>query len=71
MHAVDRLAGIHEPLQGRQHEAVAAEPTTTSALPAWHRRSAGPAGAVPAVLRPIAGDEGDPFKSGWEYGVSA
>ena len=25
MHAVDRLAGIHEPLQGRQHEAVAAE----------------------------------------------
>src|SRR5215813_6950431 len=25
MHAVDRLAGIHEPLQGRQHEPVAAE----------------------------------------------
>jgi len=25
MHAVDRLAGIHEPLQGREHQAVAAQ----------------------------------------------
>src|SRR6202034_1627818 len=25
VHAIDRLAGIHEPLQGRQHKTVAAE----------------------------------------------
>ena len=41
MHAVDRLAGIHEPLQGRQHEAVAAHVTVIHPLIMRARDAAG------------------------------
>ena len=72
VHAVDRLAGIHEPLQGRQHQAVAAKrdddvgglrPGVAIALdqPA--------AGAL--RLGHVAGDEGDVLEFGCERGVSA
>jgi periplasmic divalent cation tolerance protein len=65
MHAVDRLAGIHEPLQGRQHEAVAAERD-------YDVRGLGPDVAValdqapPSPLRRghIAGHEGDALITG-------
>src|SRR6516225_12034872 len=65
MHAVDRLAGIHEPLQGRQHEAIAAERD-------YDVRGLGPDVAValdqapPRPLRcgHIAGHEGDALIAG-------
>src|SRR5436190_22323665 len=63
MHTVDRLAGIHEPLQGRQHQAIAAERD-------HHVRCVGPGVAValdqtaPRPLRRgyIAGDKGNALK---------
>ena len=56
MHAVDRLAGVHELVQGLQHEAVAAERDDDVGLPrARHCRSAWRAGAAPPR----------PRRSGW------
>ena len=60
MHAVDRLAGFHELVQGLQHQAVAAERDDHVGL-----RGVGIAVALfePRVglarLRRLAGDEGD------------
>ena len=44
VHAVDRLAGVHELVQGLQHQAVAAQrDDDVGLLAASHRRSGGPA----------------------------
>ena len=73
MHAVDRLAAIHEPLQGREHQPVAAQrdddvrrlrPRVAVALDQ----------ATPRPLRRghVAGDEGDVFitrrRTGFRHG---
>ena len=65
MHAVDRLAGIHEPLQGRQHEAVAAERNDDiRGLRAGVAIPAGQPLARPLRLGHVAGDEGDALETG-------
>ena len=65
VHAIDRLAGIHEPLQGRQHEAVAAErdDDVGGLRPGVAVAANQPA---PRLLRRrhVAGDEGDALEMG-------
>src|SRR6185437_123608 len=67
VHAVDRLAGFHEVVQGLQHQPVAAERDDGVRLRrfrvAVHRRQ--PRVGV-ARLRRLAGDEGDVVKSAHE-----
>ena len=65
MHAVDRLAGIHEALQGRQHQAVAAERDDDVGL--VRRGVAIALDQAPARAlrhRRVAGDEGDALEAG-------
>ena len=65
MHAVDRLARIHEPLQGRQHEAVATERDDDIGR-LRPRVAVAARQPAPRELRRgrVAGDEGDAAKSG-------
>src|SRR5271167_5227537 len=65
VHAVDRLAGIHEPLQGRQHEAVAAE-RDDDVGGVWPGVAVAPRQPRPRALRfgHVAGDEGDALVTG-------
>ena len=66
MHAVDRLAGIHEPLQGRQHEAVAAErDDDVGRLRPGIAVAPDQPASRPLRFGPVAGDEGDVLVACW------
>src|SRR5580700_12054137 len=65
VHAIDRLAGIHEPLQGRQHEAVAAErDDDVGGLRPGVAIAADEPAAGLLRRRHAAGDEGDALETG-------
>src|ERR1700722_13239226 len=65
MHAIDRLAGIHEPMQGRQHEAVAAErDDDVGGLRPGVTVAADKPAAGLLRRRHTAGDEGDALETG-------
>ena len=64
VHAIDRLAGIHEPLQGRQHEAVAAErDDDVGGLRPGVAVAANEPAAGLLRRRHVAGDEGDALET--------
>src|SRR5580704_3474089 len=65
VHAIDRLAGIHEPLQGRQHKTVAAErDDDVGGLRPGVAVAADEPAAGLLRRRHVAGDEGDALETG-------
>src|SRR5580704_14855362 len=65
VHAIDRLAGIHEPLQGRQHKTVAAErDDDVGGLGPGVAVAANEPAAGLLRRRHVAGDEGDTLETG-------
>ncbi len=72
MHAVDRLAGIHEPLQGREHKPVAAErDDDVGDLRPGVAIAARPAGAAPVAPPARRWRRRRCAYSGERWGVSA